>query len=196
MNTYAVNDVFYSLQGEGERFGLPCVFVRLAGCNLACDFCDTEFASGTKRTAAGILEWAQYVAFEHCRQVIFTGGEPLLQLDAELCAMFKKDGWFIAIETNGTKELPDDCHVDYVSCSPKGAEHTLRLQRADELRYVRGYGQGIPKPAIQGVLARFISPRFDSGKLHRDTLDWCVQLVKENPGWRLSLQNHQLLNIA
>ena len=201
---YTVNEIFYSLQGEGKRTGEPSVFVRFSGCNLKCDMdageksiggfrCDTEFASGRSMGADGVLDWIKNShAGAVASWVVLTGGEPLLQVDNELINKIKKAGYNIAVETNGTKEIPKG--IDWVCVSPKVAEHCLKVKTADEVKYVRNYGQGIPKPAIKATY-QFISPAFNERELNNDVLAWCIKLVKENPAWTLSVQDHNLWSV-
>jgi 7-carboxy-7-deazaguanine synthase len=213
---YAVNEIYRTLHGEGVRFGIPHIFVRLAFCNLTCGFCDTEFESYRAMTAQEILEECRTLALAPpakadfvvvpegtkravdngpkagpVRNVLFCGGEPLAQLDAELIAAFKQedDPWFICTETNGTKKAP--AGIDWITCSPKVAEHAIRLQRAHEVKYVRGYGQAIPKPKL--VADHYlISPMFEANQVDDRVLNWCIALVAANPGWRLTVQHHKL----
>jgi organic radical activating enzyme len=192
--------MFYSLQGEGARSGTANVFVRFSGCNLACNLkehgfdCDTEFVSGRSMSMDYIYEEADRIRGKNgAKAVIWTGGEPGLQLDDELVTLFRTRGWYQSVETNGTKELPTG--LDWVSCSPKTAEHTLALKAATELRYVRRQGMGIPKPSIDAA-HYFISPGFQpDGSLDSKDLGWCIRLAKENPLWRLSVQQHKLWNV-
>ena len=198
---YQINEIFYSLQGEGVRAGTPNIFIRFSGCNLQCSVethgfdCDTEFISGVKYTQEQILE--QVSSFGGCEWIIFTGGEPLLQLDKDLCEFFKSQGYKLAIETNGTVD-PGEAVIDmldWITCSPKIAEHAVRLPVCNELKYVRDYGQGIPKPKLKNVEHQLISPAFSGNFLNPKTLDWCIKLVKENPSWKLSVQQHKFWNI-
>lgn len=199
VKTYMVNEMFYSLQGEGARAGTANVFVRLSACNLKCSRdvdgfdCDTEFTSGVAMTGEEIVERARSMLPVTDRPepaVIVTGGEPLLQLDTDLVARFKAAGFFLAVETNGT--LPAPVGIDWVSCSPKTAEHTLKLEHAAELRYVRGALQGIPKPRVK-TRHHYLSPAFNAdGSIDRDALRTCVALCLANPLWRLSVQQHKL----
>jgi len=213
MNTYLVNEVFASVQGEGIRAGTFNVFCRFSACNLTCGTgddamalggapCDTEFVSGVKMTAEEILGAALHAAGvndgipqDRRRQygVIFTGGEPALQLDYELVQMFRDAGFYAAIETNGTKDV-SMLGLDWITCSPKIAEHAVRCLSADEIKYVRGAGQGIPKPRCQAT-HKLLSPAFDGMEMDREAVATCIKLVKENPEWRLSLQQHKFLRV-
>lgn len=196
MTIYRVNELFHSVQGEGRNAGVPYVFVRLAGCNLTCSRdkegfdCDTEFASGEKRTVEWIVDRCKEAGV---KWVCLTGGEPTLHDLRAIVAGLKKAGFKVAIETNGTNAL--SASVDHVACSPKTAEHTLRIKVADELRYVRNAHQGIPRPAIASKY-QYLSPAFlPSGKVDPGALKNCLRLVKENPEWTLSLQIHKLISV-
>lgn len=193
--TYKVNEIYYTIQGEGVRWGTPMVFVRFALCNLSCGFCDTEFESFELMTQEQIIELCDLVSAtdnkesETCKNVLFCGGEPLLSLDNDLLSAFKAASWYIAIETNGTQAIPD--LVDWSVCSPKVAEHALVPEYVNELKYVRGYKQGIPRPRIKAD-HYLISPMFSGNDLDKDVLEWCVSLVKRNPQWRLTIQHHKV----
>lgn len=199
---YTVNDIFYSLQGEGVRAGQPSVFVRFSGCNLMCagetvgealqPVCDTEFVSGVKMTADQIVERCLELGGE-CPWIIFTGGEPALQLDQPLCDAMRAHGYRLAIETNGTINV-DPLKLDWVCVSPKVAEHAIQQRKADEVKYVRGYGQGIPKTQVKAD-HHLISPAFVGMVVSSNTLRWCINLCLENPRWRLTMQLHKILVI-
>ncbi len=200
---YRINEIFYSLQGEGVRAGTPNVFIRFSGCNLACDIepgprspgqfaCDTEFESGVWMDAGEILRKVRQLAPD-CRSVIWTGGEPGLQLGQPLVDLFKSEKYFQAIETNGSVALPTG--LDWICCSPKVAEHALKLEAASEVKYVRNSHTGIPKPRIKAD-HYLISPAFEpGGRPSPDTLAWCISLCLANPPWRLSLQLHKIWNV-
>jgi 7-carboxy-7-deazaguanine synthase len=193
MERYRVNEIFYSLQGEGVRAGTPNLFLRFSRCNLECRVethgfdCDTEFESGRSMTLPEILDEMRKLSAA-CRWVILTGGEPALQVDTELVDSLHAEGYSLAIETNGSVELA--AGIDWITVSPKVAEHAIRQRQAHEVKYVRGYGQAIPKTV---VLAEhyLISPAFDGAEIDRRTLDWCIRLCRENPPWRLSVQQHK-----
>lgn len=200
---YQVNEIFYSLQGEGARSGSPNVFVRFAGCNMLCRKepgvrspggfdCDTEFSSGRALTAQGLLKEVQKVG-GGCKWIILTGGEPALQLDALLIAVLRKAGYHLAIETNGTIALPPG--LDWITISPKTAEHSIRQRVASEVKYVRALGQALPRPTVAKAEHYYLSPAFDGCALSQGNMDWCVKLCKENPKWKLNLQIHKLLRI-
>lgn len=215
--TYVINEVFYSLQGEGINAGVPMVFIRFADCNLRCARnnearfdCDTEFMSGNEMTLSAIdgaiIQATSGVSSgsrQHPRWLLLTGGEPALQVDDEFMEYFDV-GWNIAIETNGTivlptafdvRPLPKSLRRTHVCISPKSGEHTLRRRRADEVKYVRRVGQGIPETVVHAT-HQLISPAAQAdGSFLREDVEWCIKLVKENPEWRLSLQTHKLLNI-
>lgn len=127
-----------------------------------------------------------------CRWAVLTGGEPALQVDAALAAALRAAGYWLAVETNGTVPLPPD--LDWVCVSPKTAEHTLRVLHANEVKYVRRHGQAIPRPTVE-ARHYLISPAFGPDGLRREDLDWCVNLVRDNPRWRLSVQLHKFIGV-
>ena len=197
MERYLVNEIFYSLQGEGVRAGTPNHFLRLSKCNLACRVethgfdCDTEFESGRWMTLPEILDEFRQQSPD-CRWVILTGGEPALQADRDLIDGLHAAGYHLAIETNGSFELPEG--IDWITVSPKVAEHAIRQRRASEVKYVRGYGQGIPKTVVEAD-HYLISPAFEGETVDPRALDWCIRLCRENPPWRLSVQQHKLWKV-
>jgi organic radical activating enzyme len=188
-----VNEVFYSLQGEGARKGSANIFVRFAHCNMECRFCDTEFESFRELSVEELLEECSRF---RCKNIIFTGGEPLLQLTTRIVKALKSSGYYLGIETNGTIVPPQG--LDWITVSPKVAEHvlakTFRRVHVNELKYVRNKSQGIPRPTVKADLY-YISPEFDGDYPDIDNIRHCIGLVMENPRWRLSLQEHKLLKI-
>lgn len=201
--TYAINEIFLSLQGEGLRSGTSNVFVRFAGCNMECSVepgpkspggfdCDTEFASGRKLTLPEIHRWigeqVEISGGVDPKWLILTGGEPGLQVDNEFISRFHDWGYKLAIETNGSVELPEG--PDWITVSPKVAEHAIRQISAHEVKYVRAFGQAIPKTRVKATYY-LISPAFDGMEVHPKTMAWCQKLVLENPQWRLSVQQHK-----
>lgn len=188
-----VNEIFYSLQGEGGRTGEASIFIRLSKCNLACSFCDTDFHSFTEMS---LDEIAAKISEYPCKWIIWTGGEPTIQLTVEIVAFFKEKGYYQAIETNGTRTLPNG--LDYITCSPKIQYETikLRIPQVDELRFPIGVGDKLPDISIlPNAKNYFVSPIFDGGEIIPENMEYCVELVKANPQWRLSLQTHKLIGI-
>ncbi len=193
MKTYKVNEIFYSIQGEGARAGTANIFIRFANCNLACGFCDTEFASFKEMDFEAIIqECYKY----DCKNIIFTGGEPLLQLDKLLIDLLKYRGYYLAVETNGSIKPPEG--LNWITVSPKVAEHVLAQKFADvfvdELKYVRHTGQDIPRPKIQAA-NYYLSPMFNGNQVDRENLNHCIELIKKNPEWKLTMQYHKIWQI-
>lgn len=188
-----VNEIFYSLQGEGGRTGEPSIFIRLTKCNLACSFCDTDFAHGDDMTLEEILEVIKQYP---CQWIIWTGGEPTLQLKDEHLAFFKAKGYKQAIETNGTKKVPS--LIDYITCSPKKNYETIktRIPFANEIRIPLQEGDTLPDISIFPKADKyFVSPIFDADKINLQNVNYCVELIKKDPRWTLSLQTHKLIHI-
>lgn len=188
-----VNEIFYSLQGEGGRSGQASIFIRLAKCNLACSFCDTDFERGVKMTADEIFREIEPYG---CRWIIWTGGEPTLQLNDAVVALFKEKGYLQAIETNGTRRLPRG--IDYITCSPKQQFEKVRelIPEVDELRFPISKGDPLPDIAVlPEARYYFLSPVFDHNIVVPENIEYCVGLVKENPLWALSLQIHKFIGI-
>lgn len=188
-----VSEIFYSLQGEGARAGEASVFVRLSGCDLACSFCDTEFVSGVEMSNEQILD---RIAKFGCTWIVWTGGEPMLQLTKEIVDWFHGKGYRQAIESNGGHKIPWE--IDWRVVSPKVAEHVLAKnfpEGVDELRYVRHAGQpDVPQPSI-AAKHHFLSPMFRGNQPDKENLKHCIELCLKNPQWKLSLQLHKLLSI-
>ncbi|MBQ7063162.1 MAG: radical SAM protein [Bacteroidales bacterium] len=191
-----INEIFYSLQGEGFHTGTPAVFVRFSGCNLCCPFCDTQHQSFEELDEHEIVRRA---ASYPARFVVLTGGEPAMQVSDTLIHLLHAKGFTVAIETNGTLPLPDG--IDWVTLSLKdpflGPQAKPCLASADELKLLYD-GQHDPAPYAQFPVrhARFLQP-LDTGSpiLGSRLLSETVAYIKEHPCWRLSLQTHKLLNI-
>lgn len=207
MNRYMVKEIFYSLQGEGVRAGTPNVFVRFAGCNLACNVadhgfdCDTDFVGGTAYAADELETAMRMVADPECDGAILTGGEPSLQVDAALVQYLRAHGWHVAMETNGTRRLRYG--LDWICVSPKPGT-TINQLDADEVKVVLAAGQQLPDLTIKAD-HYLVSPAFEPCDhdgdceppacpgyyLNPATLDWAINICLTNPPWRLSCQQHK-----
>lgn len=195
MSAMKINEIFYSIQGEGYHTGTPAVFVRFSGCNLRCPFCDTDFNNYKEMTEEEIVaEVCKYPA----TLCVITGGEPSLQLTETLVHKLQAHGKYVAVETNGTGELPDD--VDWVTCSPKTAfvkNGELKYKFADEVKVVFDFKTLYADPTF-GVEADFYYCQpCDTGDKERnkEIMKQCVEFVKNNPKWRLSLQTQKILEV-
>lgn len=191
-----VNEIFYSLQGEGRWTGTPAIFIRLSGCNLKCDFCDTRHLDYKEYTIDEILrEIARYAP---CRHIVITGGEPGMQLTEDFVERLRSHGYFVAIETNGTYMLP--FNVDWVTCSPKFEfclHAEIKLDRIDELKVVyRRSGQDMSKYNDIEAIEYYLQP-CDVGNPseNRRIISESVEFIKKNPKWKLSLQTQKILGV-
>lgn len=177
-----INEIFYSLQGEGFHTGTPAVFVRFSGCNLRCGFCDTRYETGVEMSDEEILAEVQQYP---CRMVILTGGEPGLWVDEALVDALHRIGKYVCIETNGTQVLPEN--IDWVTCSPKEGG-LLRLKRIDEVKVVY-VGQDVSPYLALPASQHFLQP------CSCQNTEEVVAYIQEHPQWRLSLQTHKLIHI-
>lgn len=208
---YSVKEIFYTLQGEGAQTGRPAVFCRFAGCNLwsgreadraraVCTFCDTDFVDtdgpgGGRFATADALATAVAAAWPAGAGglpfVVCTGGEPLLQLDAELVGALHRRGFEIAVETNGTRPPPPG--LDWICVSPKaGAELVVRA--GDELKLVYPQTGAEPERFEPLAFRHFFLQPMDGPARERNT-DAALRYCLAHPRWRLSLQTHKLLGI-
>ncbi|MGP9812355.1 7-carboxy-7-deazaguanine synthase [Rhodopseudomonas sp. NSM] len=208
--SYAVKEIFLTLQGEGAHAGRASVFCRFAGCNLwtgreqdrndaVCQFCDTDFIGtdgtlGGRYTDADQLATtiaAQWAGDDQDRYVVITGGEPLLQLDLKLIDALHKQGFAIGVETNGTIEPP--LGIDWLCVSPK-AGAPLRVQCGNELKLVYPQPGAMPDQ-LQGLaFERFSLQPMDGPDRDENTrraIDYCLR----HPQWRLSVQTHKVIGI-
>ena len=209
--SYAVKEIFLTLQGEGAHAGRASVFCRFAGCNLwsgresdragaTCRFCDTDFVGtdgtlgGKYADAAGLAariaaQWP--AAAPERRFVVLTGGEPLLQVDAPLLQALHAEGFFVAVETNGTVAPP--AGIDWLCVSPK-AGAALAVTRGDELKLV--YPQpGLEPAALRGLaFGRFSLQPMDGPDRARN-VQLAIEHCLHDPAWQLSLQTHKIVGI-
>lgn len=211
--TYSIKEIFYTLQGEGFHAGRPALFCRFAGCNLwsgreqdrgnaVCDFCDTDFVgvdgeNGGKFRTAGMLAdriaqlWRAGAAQDVNRFVVFTGGEPLLQLDAPLIDAVHAHGFEIAVETNGSKPAPPG--IDWLCVSPK-ADAPLLLTRGDELKLVYPQPLAMPERFSKLDFRHFYLQAMD-GPQQTENTQAAIGYCMRHPQWKLSVQTHKLLGI-
>ena len=189
-----VKEIFYSLQGEGGRQGEASIFIRLSGCNLKCDFCDTNFSGGRDMNAEQIL---RIIRKFPCHWIVWTGGEPTLQLTDEWLLMFKQTGFQQAIESNGFNQLSS--LLDYTTISPKGNPDYARKinPQVNEVRLPVQNNDPVPAIDLLPQAAYyFLSPVFTNNEiLTKANIDYCVEQVKQHPEWRLSLQVHKWIGI-
>ena len=195
-----VSEIFYSLQGEGARAGTPTFFIRLQGCKAkdACYAsgirCDTEFESGSAWELEKLIKWMTSESLD-CKEITWTGGEPLDQLTEDIISYFKTKGYYQAVETSGLHSAPKG--FDFICISPKVAEHVIKKnykEKISELRYVRHKGQSVPQPQIEAE-HYWISPHSDGFTINNENVKHCINLCLENPQWKLSVQTHKLWNI-
>lgn len=207
---YSVKEVFLTLQGEGAQAGRTAVFCRFTGCNLwsgreqdreraICRFCDTDFL-GTDGSGGGRFKTAQeladhietiWISGSQHRFVVFTGGEPLLQVDTSLLAAVKARGFEVAVETNGTQSIPDA--IDWVCISPK-AGAPLRSHRGDELKLVYPQAGLDPASLVDLEFSYFWLQPMDGPEKMANTAA-AIAYCQQHPLWRLGLQTHKLIGI-
>jgi 7-carboxy-7-deazaguanine synthase len=212
--SYAVKEIYYTLQGEGAQTGRPAIFCRFAGCNLwsgreedrqqaICQFCDTDFV-GTDGPGGGKFNTAAELASAVARKwpgstsarvrpmVVCTGGEPLLQVDEKLIRAFQGNAFEVAIETNGTK--PPPLGIDWICVSPKAGSE-FRLVSGDELKLI--FPQSGAEPELfEKLNFRYFFLQPMDGPAREENTRLAVQYCLKHPQWRLSLQTHKLLGIA
>ncbi|CAI3937411.1 7-carboxy-7-deazaguanine synthase [Commensalibacter communis] len=209
--SYAIKEIFLTLQGEGGQIGRTAVFCRFTGCNLwsgqeadrasaVCQFCDTDFV-GMDGEGGGRFIDAQMLAnaIEQCwgqrdqkqRFVVFTGGEPLLQLDEQLIQALKQKDFYIAVETNGTLPVPKG--VDWICVSPKAGAELVQTY-GDELKLIYPQEGLVPQDFIKFAFTTFrLQPKDDHNK--KEHLQKAIEFCQNNPIWHLSLQTHKLIGI-
>lgn len=205
--TYAVKEIFYTLQGEGANAGRPAVFCRFSGCNLwsgrerdrstaLCKFCDTDFICGERirdaATLAGRIEY-EWGSDKRNRFVVLTGGEPALQMDQPLLDALRERHFFTAIETNGT--VPLKATPDWITVSPKTRQ--LKVTDGDELKLVYPQADVAPEDFDELHFARFyLQPKWERWVWNRKrNLQHAIRYCKHRQQWRLSIQSHKIIGI-
>ena len=219
---YRVNEIFFTLQGEGAHSGIPAVFVRFSGCNLRCPWCDTDFTDFTELSAEEIV--AEMLSLydvpnERRKMCVLTGGEPSLQVNKELIDALHAAGFYICIETNGTRPLPDG--IDWITCSPKVVERTkaaatddknyptqLALHKVNEVKVVftGTYDPEIWRTKLEAEHWMLQPLRYNGEWLlqsgiddfeidSNDNFDETVRYILSHPFWRLSVQLHKIAGL-
>lgn len=191
-----INEIFYSLQGEGRWTGTPAIFIRLSGCNLKCNFCDTKHQEYKEYTTDEILQ--EIASYAPCKHIVITGGEPGLQLTEAFVKILQHHGYYVAVETNGTYPLPLNIH--WITCSPKfefcpNAE--INLDWIDELKVVyRGKNQDMSRYNDIEAIEYYLQP-CDVGNPteNRRIINETIEFIKKNPKWKLSLQTQKILGV-
>jgi organic radical activating enzyme len=196
MKPLLVMEIFQSIQGEGALVGQWANFIRLGGCNRSCSFCDT--AHNEASAVMLNVEEIQSQLDKEIHLLIWTGGEPLLQLCSTVLDCFNRQGYFQAVETNGSLPLPEEiCFFRHVTCSPKVDNPTLVRNfphGVHELRYPIRAGDPMPLPSIFAN-HYFLSPIFDGSNLIRANLDHALNLCRKDNQWKLSIQIHKFLKL-
>lgn len=197
MATYPIVEIFHSVQGEAFHSGVPHVFIRFGNCNLRCEWCDTNFLEYQEMELDDIID---EVLKYNCKRVIFTGGEPCLQDLKTIGSELKKYGINLSVETNGTIEVPE--LIDWICVSPKDQlyPNSKIIQRTgDELKVVYcGQNLSMYDDLKQGFTHHFIQPCYiEAESIEQNGANFALveNLVKENPGWRLSLQTHKWMGV-
>jgi 7-carboxy-7-deazaguanine synthase (Cx14CxxC type) len=210
LKTYKVKEIFYSIQGEGYHSGRPAVFCRFTGCNLwsgkekdrsnaICNWCDTDFCgidgeNGGTYTAKALVEkilelWVK--EYSEPPFVVFTGGEPLLQLDIPLIKAAKEKGIYVAIETNGTRPCPPG--IDWVCVSPK-QKAKMVLKQGNELKLVHPQPDSEPAVYTDMDFDYFFLQPLDN-EFNKQNIRICLDYCLSHPLWKLSLQVHKVLGV-
>jgi 7-carboxy-7-deazaguanine synthase len=207
--SYRIKEIYFTQQGEGSNTGRDFVFVRFSGCNLwsgkeknrksaICQFCDTDFY-GTDGINGGIYSAKQliekikslWVSRDDNIAVVLTGGEPLLQVNDELVAALKHEQIYIAVETNGTLDAPDD--IDWICMSPK-ANTEIKLKKGNEIKVIFPQESLDPEKFSLFDFSEFYLQPMDSNK-YQENLNATITYCQKNPKWKLSLQTHKILGI-
>lgn len=214
---YKIHEIFFTLQGEGAHSGIPAVFVRFSGCNLRCPWCDTDFADYTEMSTDEIVAEMQSLydtPNERRKMCVLTGGEPSLQVDKALVDALHEAGFYICIETNGTRPLPEG--IDWITCSPKESSiinhksqiTNLSLHRVDEVKVVftGTYDPEIWRTQLKAEHWMLQPLRYNGEWLlmsgiddfeidSNDNMDETVRYILAHPFWRLSVQLHKIAGL-
>lgn len=195
---YNIVEIFHSVQGEGFRAGIPHVFIRFGNCNLKCEWCDTDFLDYENMTCKAIID--QVTQYE-CKNVIFTGGEPMINNLWPIQRLLKQNGYHISIETNGTIPIEEGL-IDWICVSPKDQLYPsakIKQRTGDELKCVYvGQDLSMYDDLIEGFANLYLQPCYiDSESVEWNGKNFALTeaVIKNNPNWRLSLQTHKWMGI-
>lgn len=204
---YKVNEIFFTLQGEGAHSGIPAVFVRFSGCNLRCPWCDTDFTNYTPMTAEQIVKEVRELydmPNERHKMCVLTGGEPSIQVDKPLIDALHDAGFYICIETNGTRPLPQG--IDWITCSPKeGTKIALKQVNEVKVVFTGTYDPQVWREQLKAehwllqplrYTGEWLMENVDAWENDRnDNLDDTVRYILTHPFWRLSIQLHKIVGL-
>ena len=204
---YKVNEIFFTLQGEGAHSGIPAVFVRFSGCNLRCPWCDTDFTNYTPMTAEQIVKEVRELydmPNERHKMCVLTGGEPSLQVDKPLIDALHDAGFYICIETNGTRPLPQG--IDWITCSQKkGTKIALKQVNEVKVVFTGTYDPQVWREQLKAehwllqplrYTGEWLMENVDAWENDRnDNLDDTVRYILTHPFWRLSIQLHKIVGL-
>jgi organic radical activating enzyme len=203
--TYNIAEIFGpTIQGEGSSAGTSVFFVRFAGCNLRCKFCDTDHTTTYRWTAKSIADftWDKARAWGKRTAIVFTGGEPMLQLDVALLRAFEKNGMErFHMETNGSVKIPLDIgrRMDHITVSPKSVLNTVNKHIVfTDLKVLFPMPLAAPGVFEEGFcsLNKFVQPVWDREEDKRlANLNACLHFIHRNPSWRISLQLHKMIGV-
>lgn len=199
-----INEIFYSIQGEGFHSGSAAVFVRFSGCNLKCPFCDTDFHEFTEMSEEEVVDAVVKADINECRFVVLTGGEPTMQLTDTFIDLLHQKGFYIAVESNGAFKDGNDFEIDWLTISPKHSffsEIPFAARQADEVKLVL-----TRETASLGIMASYedeieadhyyLQPCDTKDPVENQALiNEAVSLIMENPTWKLSLQTQKIINV-
>ena len=197
LQKYPIVEIFHSVQGEGFHTGIPHGFIRFGNCNLRCEWCDTDFMTFEDMDIDSIIE--EVLSYD-CDRVIFTGGEPAMQDLSVIGKRLKEHGISISIETNGT--IPVDPIIDWICVSPKDQLYpnvSIKQRTGDELKVVYcGQDLALYDELKKGFTHLYIQPCYvddESVEANGKSFQIVERLVKDSPGWRLSLQTHKWMGV-
>ena len=187
-----INDIFYSLQGEGRHTGRAAIFIRFSGCNLACSFCDTDFSDYREMTDEQIVEEVLKMVPDKDGEypmIVLTGGEPTLQVDEKLIDLLHERGFrLVAMESNGTKNPP--ANLDWLTVSPK---KNVMVKRCQELKCIYDGEQKVEDYGIEADYYYLQPCDVGDARKNAEIIERGIEEIKRNPKWMLSLQTHKLI---